>query len=117
VIKRQILWLAALLWLVPFVSAAAAPDLVVKDFDGKARKVGEFIGNGKWAVVVVWAADCPVCRRDIHHTVAFYSEHKKDVVVVGFSIDGYENREYARGFIRDHKLNFPNLIGTPEDAA
>lgn len=96
----------------------AAADVALMDFDGKPRQASEYLGKGKWTVVAVWSADCPICKREIFHMTFLYDEHKgKDIDVLGLSIDGAENRAYARRFIDDHGLNFPNLIGTPDDAS
>lgn len=106
-----------LLCFVPLL-AAATPDLVLQDFDGKDRRVSEFIGNGRWTVVAVWSADCPICKRDIFHMTFFHDDNKKkDVSVLGLSVDGVENRKKAQGFVTDQALNFPNLLGTPDDAS
>jgi peroxiredoxin len=106
-----------MLWLAPFTGFAAAPDVALKDLDGKTRNVNEYIGKGKWTVVAVWSADCPICRRDIHHMAFLHDQHrKKDVQVLGLSIDTYAQRAKAREFIDDQILNFPNLIGDYHDA-
>ncbi len=115
---RRIRWLVAVLMLVPALTMAAAPDIRLKDIEGKEHHVNEYIGRGQWTVVAVWSADCPICRRDIFHMTFFYDEHrKKNATVLGLSVDGYANRDKARGFIEDQSLNFPVLIGEPEDAS
>lgn len=114
---RRIGWLVLLLAL-PVLTLAAAPDIRLKDIEGKEHNVNEYIGRGQWTVVAVWSADCPICRRDIFHMTFFYDEHrKKNATVLGLSVDGYTNRGKARGFIEDQSLNFPNLIGEPDDAS
>lgn len=115
---RRIKWFWSILALLPLLVAAAGPNLVLKDFDGKDRNVREFIGQGKWTVVTIWSADCPICKREIYHMTFFHDDHKKGrATVLGMSIDGYENKAKAQGFINDQSLNFPNLIGTPDDAS
>lgn len=110
-------WLVALVFVVPLV-LAAAPDVALKDLDGRSHSVNEYIGKGKWTVVTVWSADCPICRREIHHMTFFQDEHKdKNATVLGISVDGYENRKKAQKFVSEHGLNFPNLIGTGEEAS
>ena len=110
-------WLAVM-FMIPALVMAAGPDFRLKDVDGKEHNVNEYIGQGKWTVVAVWSADCPICRRDIYHMTFFYDEHrKKNATVLGLSIDGYDNRAKAKGFIEDQSLNFPNLVGEPEDAS
>ena len=104
------------LLMVPGLVLAAAPDVRLKDMDGKDHHVGEFIGQGKWTIVVVWSADCPICRRDIYHMTFFHEEHRKtDATVLGLSIDGQAGRDKARAFVNDQSLNFPNLLGEPGD--
>ena len=108
----------AVLFVIPSLVLAAGPDLVLKDFAGKQHNVNEYIGQGKWTIVSVWSADCPICRRDIYHMTFFYDEHhKKNATVLGLSVDGEANLSKAQSFIEDQSLNFPNLIGTPDDAS
>ena len=116
VIQQISRWLAVV-FMIPALVLAAGPDLRLKDVDGKEHNVNEYIGQGKWTVVAVWSADCPVCRRDIHHMTFFHDDNrKKNATVLGLSIDGYDNRAKARGFIEDQSLNFPNLVGDVDDA-
>ncbi len=115
---RYLRWIAVALVALPLVAGAAGPSIVLKDQDGKTRNVNEFIGQGKWTVVAVWSADCPLCRREIHHMAFFHDEHKKaDAHVMGLSIDAESGRAKALAFIDDHGLSFPNLIGDPDVAA
>ncbi len=110
-------WLAVVAFVIPALTLAAGPDFRLKDVEGKEHNVNEYIGQGKWTVVAVWSADCPICRRDIYHMTFFYDENrKKNATVLGLSIDGYDNRAKARGFIEDQSLNFPNLVGEVDDA-
>jgi len=93
---------------------AGAPDIPLRDPDGKVRNVNEVIGKGKWTVVVAWAHDCHICGREIHEMSAFHNAHsRKDATVLGVSVDGYDNVGLAKRFIEKHKLPFPNLIAEP----
>lgn len=115
---QRIRWLVVLLMMAPALVMAVGPDIRLKDVNGKEHNVNEYIGQGKWTVVAVWSSGCPICRRDIFHMTFFHDEHRKrDATVLGLSIDGYANRDKARGFIEDQSLNFPNLVGEPEDAS
>ncbi len=114
---RRFSWLAALL-LAPLLALAAPPDISLKDFSGKSRQTSEFLGQGKWTVVAVWSADCPICKAEIFHMTFLYDEHKnKDITVLGLSIDGHAGRKKAKQFVDDQGLNFPNLLGDPDDAS
>lgn len=97
--------------------AAAAPDVALKDLNGRERNVNEFIGRGKWVALTVWAHDCHVCAAEIHEMAEFHRAHKdKDAVVLGVSIDGYAKRKQAQAFVERHKLPFTNLIAEPMQA-
>lgn len=115
---KRIKWLIMVLCLAPGLVLAAGTDIRLKDVDGKEHNVNEFIGQGKWTVVAVWSADCPICRRDIFHMTFFHDEHRKNnATVLGISVDGYANRGKVQGFIDAQSLNFPNLIGDPDDVS
>ena len=88
------------------------------DFDGTAKSFADYTGKGKWVVVMFWASDCHICNKEAHQYVAFHNKHKDtDAIVLGVSSDGMVNKTAAQQFIEEHKVNFPNLIGTLEDVA
>lgn len=101
----------------PLLAAAAAPDVILRDMAGVSRNVNEYIGRGKWTVVVFWAHDCPVCNQEIHEMAFFHDARaKKDATVLGVSVDGWSKRARARAFVHTHALDFPNLIVEPDQA-
>lgn len=114
-LKRSLLGLT--LVLIAATVQAASPDITLRGLDGKPRNVNEFIGQGKWTIVVAWAHDCLLCNHEIHHMAQFHQERKdKDAIVLGVTIDGMELIEDARGFVAKHKLPFTNLVAEPEQA-
>jgi len=117
-VVRQIKYWVLLLLLAPLWALAAGPDVVLKNLEGQARNVNEFIGKGKWVVVAIWHSDCPICKRDIHQMAFFHDAHKnKNAIVLGVSVDGYANKAKAQRFIDEHSLDFTNLIAEPEQIA
>jgi peroxiredoxin len=112
-VRKIAKWFIPLVLLFPLI-AVAAPDLVLKDFNGRNRNVSEFIGQGKWTVVVIWAHNCPICNNEIHHMTFFHDAHKdKDAIVLGVTVDGWDKRKKARDFVKTHELDFTNLIAEP----
>lgn len=100
-------WTAMTTW-------AESPDIPLKTLDGKTRNVSEFIGHGKWTVVVVWAHDCHICSMEIHEMTDFHQAHQStDAIVLGVTIDGIDQANEARKFVNKHKLPFVNLIAEP----
>jgi peroxiredoxin len=111
-------WMAVILLasLVSAGSAWAAAEL--KDFNGKQSSIADYAGKGKWLVVMLWASDCMVCNQEIGNYTAFQTKHAgKDAVMLGVSIDGDEKMKDARDFMSRHKVNFPSLIGEPQQVA
>lgn len=104
-----------LITLLPLSAFATAPDLNLKDMSGKAHQLSEYIGNGQWTVVVMWANDCHVCNAEIEGIDMFHEEHKdKNARILGVSIDGWDKIDLARNFVKRHDLSFPNLIVEPD---
>jgi peroxiredoxin len=112
-IARQIL-AVVLGGLLTLTAWADAPNIALRDLDGRARNVNEFVGHGKWTVVVVWAHDCGICAREIGQMTALHAAHRdKDAIVLGVTLDGSAHLKEARAFVKRHKLPFVNLITEP----
>lgn len=95
---------------------AAAPSIALHDLDGRARNVNEFVGHGKWTIVVIWAHDCHICGREIGEMAAFHAAHRdKDAIVLGVTLDGAARLKEARAFVKRHKLPFVNLVIEPAE--
>ncbi|MDH5423412.1 MAG: TlpA family protein disulfide reductase [Gammaproteobacteria bacterium] len=93
------------------LALAAAPDITVKDVNGKSHNVNQHIGKGKWTVVVFWAYNCHVCNAEIQQMTFFQDDHaEKDATVLGISVDGFDKVKKSRAFIDNHELNFPNYL-------
>ena len=103
------------LLLLPVMAVQAA---TLNDFNGKPHSLDEYTGKGKWLVVMIWASDCHVCNKEAHSYVDFHFVHAdEDAQVLGISADGQARKKQAQAFIERHKVNFPNLIGEPEQVA
>lgn len=106
------LLLASLLLFASAISHAG----ILTDFSGKPGSIQDYTGNGKWLVVMFWASDCHICGKEAPEYIRFHNKNKdKNARVLGISIDGLANKDAAQGFIDEHQLNFPSLIGKGED--
>jgi peroxiredoxin len=115
--RYRIPFIGALLLLALSLPAFAASS-ALRDFNGNARDIADFTGNGKWLVVMIWASDCQVCNAEAYKYVDFHTFHKdNDARMLGISMDGAAKKNAARAFIDRHNVNFPNLIGEPQDVA
>jgi len=90
----------------------------LQDFKGTPHNLDEYKGKGKWTIVMLWASDCHVCNEEAHQYVDFHKKHQsKDATVLGISLDGQGKKADAEDFLKEHKINFPNLIGEPMEVA
>lgn len=106
-----------ILMLMAFLPATMAADTLT-DFNGNTNSIDSFAGNGKWLVVMLWASDCHVCNEEVHQYVQFHKSHSaKDATVLGVSLDGKAKKTDAESFLKEHNVNFPNLIAEPQTVA
>jgi len=107
--------LLCLCLLIPVMNLQAG---VLQDFAGKPVSIEQYTGKGKWTIVMIWASDCLVCNKEASHYEQFHQKHKGlDAVMLGISMDGKTNKKSALGFVKEHKLTFPNIIGEPQTVA
>jgi len=91
---------------------------VLTDFEGAAKQLSDYTGQGKWTIVMFWASDCHVCNAEAEQYIQFHENHKAhNASVLGISLDGSARLAAARDFIKRHDVTFPNLIGEPEAVA
>jgi len=87
----------------------------LRNFNGQPQKLADYTGKGKWTVVMFWASDCRVCNAEIDQYIQFNQSHKdKDARIVGISLDGEAGLDAAQNFVKRHGVNFPNLLGDPQ---
>lgn len=111
----QRMFLTFALGLLAVAAHASAPSIELHDFDNKPRNVNEFIGQGKWTIVVLWAHDCPVCDKEMGQMSAFHAANREGkAIVLGVSIDGLDRLDHARPFATRHKQPFVSLVAEPD---
>ena len=108
--------LRALIMLFLLMGSSLSVAAGLTDMGGKPMAIEDFTGKGKWTVVMFWSSDCHVCNAEAHEYVALQAR-RPDIQMLGLTLDGAANKADALAFIKEHKLNFPNLIGEPETIA
>ena len=119
---KTIWWKPARLLLVGLLFGLAASTIAspgaFKQFDGQAGSIGDYTGDGRWLMVMIWAHDCHVCNMEVEGYAQFHLErYQRDAHVLGLSMDGAANKAAAMDFIERHDVPFPNLIGELKDVA
>ena len=83
--------------------------LAFTDFNGTKTTVEDELGKGKWSVVEIWASWCHACMEHMPEMVGF--DGKMDnLKIIGVTIDGQEGKSDALAAIKEHKMNFKNII-------
>jgi len=110
-IIKQKLTVLSLLAVFLFSPIASAEMKGFEDFNGNPQVLENYLGKGKWLIVMIWASDCHICNREAHEYVDFHFVHsEKDATVLGISVDGASRKKEAEKFISRHSIDFPNLI-------
>jgi thiol-disulfide isomerase/thioredoxin len=96
----------------------AAPSFLLTNAEGKPSSNSSY--RGKVILLDFWATECGGCRVEIPWFIEIAEAYKgQRLAVVGVSMDIlYENLKDAsegwkkvRPFVRDHKVNYPILMG------
>lgn len=107
-----------LIFLFSLMLAMPVQAAIFKDFKGKPANMTDYIGKGKWVIVMIWASDCHLCNKEAKNYDNFHQQHKnKDAIILGLSTDGKAKLAEAKSFIKRHDLHFPNIIGENRDVA
>ena len=85
----------------------ASMDFVLKDLDGKDVKISDH--KGKVILLNFWATWCGPCKAEIPGFVELQDKYKKDLVIVGLSVD--DTADKARAFAAEFKINYPIMLG------
>lgn len=108
--------LLALGLLLALPGMASAGGLNLQTLDGRRADLGELLSHDKWTLVMVWTTYCGVCRTQYPVIGAFHAAHKdKDAVVLGISLDGYDQGAKISAYQASHAQNFPSVMTSPED--
>jgi thiol-disulfide isomerase/thioredoxin len=82
-------------------------DFDIKDLDGNDVKLSSY--KGKVILLNFWATWCGPCKAEIPGFVELQEKYKKDLVIVGYSVD--DTADKARAFANEYKINYPVLLG------
>ena len=91
-----------------FAQSKKAPDFSLKSVDGKTVKLSDY--KNKVVLIDFWATWCPPCRRGIPDLIELQKEFKKDLVVLGISVDS-DTKGDVPAFVKGYGINYPIVYG------
>lgn len=91
-------------------------DVLLEDLNGQQQPLSQYIGNGKWLVLNIWAPQCLPCRKEMPSLQQFHDQHKnQDAIVVGMAVNfpdmGRAKASDVQLFIKQNNIRFPILLG------
>ena len=92
-------------------SSEKAPDFTLTTVDNKTIKLSDY--KGKIVIIDFWATWCPPCRKGIPDLIEIQNRYKKDVIVIGLSVDTDTKGEVVP-FISNNGINYPVAYPTPD---
>lgn len=84
-----------------------APELVMKDPEGKEVKLSSLLGNG-YVIVLFWAPSCTHCQTEVPEIYKTYSTYKNKGLKV-FSVSMDDSNDRWVDFIKNNNLDWINV--------
>ena len=86
------------------------PDFTLPDLDGRQRSITEW--DGKVVALNFWATWCPPCLKEVPEFVSLQEKYRAEgLQFIGIAL---QKPEEVRGFVAEHKVNYPILAGELE---
>lgn len=85
-----------------FKVGVQAYDFTLPTIDGKQISLKDYAG--KYVFLDFWASWCGPCRREIPYVAQLYKKYKKEVEVIGISVDRDEKK--WKDAVKENKMNW-----------
>lgn len=83
----------------------------LQSMDDSRVELNDYVGGGRWTLVMFWSTDCIPCEQQKPMIEAFHQDHEAvDARVVGIALDGMEARLEIQKLVERHNPSYPNLV-------
>jgi thiol-disulfide isomerase/thioredoxin len=89
------------------IIGSRATDFALKSVSGKTVHLSDF--KHKIIIIDFWATWCGPCRRGIPDLIALQKEFRKDLVIIGISLDDERTKSDVPAFVKNYKISYPVL--------
>lgn len=97
--------------LILLVVGPNANAFLVSDFSGNRVEVDDFVGEGRWTLLMLWQLDCVPCEEHKPAVEAFHQKYESSKAhVIGLVIDGHEYMPQIKSFYDANPTAFPSLV-------
>ncbi len=98
-----------------FGACSSAFALELTDIQGERDNLNNYVGGGKWTLVMTWSLDCIPCEKqkpmiaDIHRAGDHYNAR-----VIGLALDGQDKLPEIIKRMEKNKTQYTNLVAFPD---
>lgn len=94
-----------------FIFSSQAQAFLVSDFEGNRVEINDYLGKGRWTIVMLWQLDCVPCEQQKPTVEAFHIKYKSSSAhVVGLVMDGHEFMPKIKAFLDNKPTAFPSYV-------
>ncbi|MBX2839249.1 MAG: TlpA family protein disulfide reductase [Gammaproteobacteria bacterium] len=102
-----------MLSLILFVGMIASPAqaFLMQNLAAERINLHEYLGDGRWTLVMFWSLDCVPCEAQKPMIESFYQAHKQSRAnVIGIALDGPKYQKQIQARIDKNKTTYTNFV-------
>lgn len=83
----------------------------LQSIDASRVNLNDYVGGGKWTLVMLWSLDCIACEEQKPIVEAFHQRHgNTNARAVGIATDGHEHIDRIQKLVDLHDPSYPTLV-------
>jgi peroxiredoxin len=88
-------------------TAPAAPQLALKDLDGRPIELRQFADRPVW--IIFWKTACEPCEAEAADVAAAYAGHRAEGLTI-LGVDVWDTSAVVKDYVAGHALDYPIAI-------